>query len=188
MKKVFLLFFLLVFSSSFSQTLDEQFNKLKDDAETFKVYKVIKQTELNTFWTTVSDSVTELKRKVQDAGAEIQQQSNIISQQKDILQSKDEEIASLQYNTSHISVLGIDFVKEAFIAISFSIIGVLIAGLIFVFTRFKNSQVIAKQKVGEWKKLNDEYEGLKKDSLEKQMKLRRELQTYINKLNEIRST
>ncbi|MEM7108850.1 MAG: hypothetical protein AAF519_11540 [Bacteroidota bacterium] len=188
MKKVFLQFFLLIPSISFAQTLNEQFSQLKDDAETFKIYKVIKQSELNTFWSVVSDSVVQLKNQVQDANTKIELHSAKISNQGQVIQEKDVEIASLQHDTTHISVLGIDLFKEAYIAISFSIIGMLIIGLIFLFSRFKNSQIVAKQKVGEWKRLSEEYEELKKDSLEKQMKLRRELQTHINRLNEIRST
>lgn len=187
MKKIFTIVLLLVSLSSFGQTLDEQFTDLRDNSETFKVYKVIKQTELNQFWNVVSDSVKMLKSKIEESKSEISLQNNKISEQSNVIQQKGEEMASLEYDTTHISVLGIDLFKEAYIIFNFSIIGILMIGLILLFIRFRSNQVIAKQKVAEWKKVNTELEEFKKESLEKQMKLRRELQTQLNKLNEIRS-
>ena len=55
-----------VVSTSTAQTLQEQFSTLKEDAETFKVYKVIKQTELNDFWASVTDSVNSSKRLISE--------------------------------------------------------------------------------------------------------------------------
>ena len=45
------------------QGLEEQFKELRDNAETFKVYKVIKQTELNSFWNTVTDSINIIEKQ-----------------------------------------------------------------------------------------------------------------------------
>ena len=183
----FALLSILVFNG-YSQTLDEQFKELRDDSETFKVYKVIKQTELNSFWNTVMDSVGALKNEITKAEETIQNQSSEITNQKNIISTKDQEIEGLEFQTTHITVLGIDLYKEAFIVISFSIMGLLVITIVILFGRFRSSQTVAKQKVIEWKKVTQELEKLKKESLEKQMKLRRELQTQINKLNEIWST
>ena len=60
--------------------------------------------------------------------------------------------------------------------------------LVLLYGRFKTSTVVSRKKIHEFNKLNAEYEEHKKEALEKQMKLRRELQTQINKLEEIRST
>ncbi|MEM9390004.1 MAG: hypothetical protein AAGA02_05995 [Bacteroidota bacterium] len=189
MKKLLSITLITILSvSGFAQTLDDQFNELRDNSETFKIYKVIQQTELNQFWKVVSDSVGVLKESIKQSQTEIDRQGNKIAEQKNVIQSKDDEMASLLYETGHISVLGIDFFKEAYIAVSFSIIGILVVVLLLFFTRFKSSQNIAKQKVADWKKISTELEEFKKESLEKQMKLRRELQTQLNKLNEIRST
>ncbi|MEM6360395.1 MAG: hypothetical protein AAF731_09905 [Bacteroidota bacterium] len=188
MKKLLSIILVAILSvSGFAQTLDDQFNELRDNSETFKVYKVIKQAELNQFWNVVSDSVRVLKQTIEQSQKEINLQGSKIIEQENIIKAKDDEMASLLYDTGHISVLGIDLFKEAYIAISFSTIGVLVIVLILFFTRFKSNQNIVKRKVADWKKISAELEEFKKESLEKQMKLRRELQTQLNKLNEIRS-
>ena len=188
MKKALLLGLLAISFVSQSQTLNDSFNKLKDDSESFKVYKVIKQTELNQFWDVVSDSVSQLKSTIVKAQNEKQMLDTELAQQKSVIEGKDAEIASLIHDTNHITVLGIDFFKEAYIGISFSVVIALIVAMSFFLTKWRNSQTTTKQKVADWKKIHEELEALKKDSLEKQMKLRRELQTQLNKLNEIRST
>ncbi|MEM9859719.1 MAG: hypothetical protein AAF843_20365 [Bacteroidota bacterium] len=188
MKNIVTLIFLLITTLGISQTLDEQFKQLRDESETFKVYKVIKQTELNSFWSVVSDSVDHLKNTISESMSEVTAQNAKINQQEQIITAKDSEIESLTHDTTHISVLGMSLFKDAYIATNFSIIGLLLILLVLLFLRLKNSQLVARQKIAEWKKLNDDHENLKKESLEKQMKLRRELQTQVNKLNEIRST
>lgn len=187
MKKISIIIFFIASISGYAQTLDDQFKELRDNSESFKVYKVIKQTELNQFWKVVSDSVQSLKQEISSNENQIKLQASEIEKQNGIINSKDDEIAGLQHATTHISVLGMDLFKEAYIGITFSIIGILTIALILLYVRFRSNQMIAKQKVADWKKLNVELEELKKESLEKQMKLRRELQTHINKLNEMRS-
>ena len=111
-----------------------------------------------------------------------------MSEKDGTINAKDEEISQLEYEASHISVLGIGMFKEAYLAISFTLVALLVAALVFLYGRSKTSILTARKKMQEFSKLNAEYEDYKKDSLEKQMKLRRELQTQINKLEEIRSS
>ena len=171
-----------------AQSLDDQYRTLRDDAETFKVYKVIKQTELDAFWNVVMDSVKEVRSELLESYVTIERQQSDMSEKDGTINAKDEEIAQLEYEASHISVLGIGMFKEAYLAISFTLVALLVAALVFLYGRSKTSILTARKKMQEFSKLNAEYEDYKKDSLEKQMKLRRELQTQINKLEEIRSS
>ncbi|TRX52654.1 hypothetical protein FNH22_21630 [Fulvivirga sp. M361] len=170
------------------QGLEEQFKELRDNAETFKVYKVIKQTELNSFWNTVTDSINIIENKLAEARHSIEVQQRNITEKEAVITAKNQEIEGLEFAATHISVLGINMFKEAFIIISFTVITLIIIMLVLLYGRFKTSTVVSRKKIHEFNKLNAEYEEHKKEALEKQMKLRRELQTQINKLEEIRST
>ncbi len=189
MKILTLLLFLFGASIGiYAQTLDDQFNELRDNAETYKVYKVIKQSDLNAFWGVVRDSANAVRTELSETYRTIEKQQSEITARDNTIAGKDEEIAELGYDATHISVLGIGMFKEAYLAISFTILALLAAALVFLYGRFKTSIATARKKVQEFTKLNAEYENYKKDALEKQMKLRRELQTQINKLEEIRSS
>ncbi len=188
MRIITVLLFLGISFNADAQSLDDQFRELRDGSETFKVYKVIKQTELNAFWSVVMDSVKEVRSELAEAYLTIEKQRVDMSERDKTITGKDEEISELEYSASHISVLGIGMFKEAYLAISFTLVALLIAALVFLYGRSKTSIATARKKVQEYAKLNADYEEYKKDSLEKQMKLRRELQTQINKLEEIRSS
>ena len=188
MRIITVLLFLGISLNASAQSLDDQFRELRDESETFKVYKVIKQTELDAFWNVVMDSVKEVRSELAGTYLTIEKQRVDMSEKDKTITGKDDEISQLEYEASHISVLGIGMFKEAYLVISFTLVALLIAALVFLYGRSKTSIAIARKKVQEYTKLNADYEEYKKDSLEKQMKLRRELQTQINKLEEIRSS
>ena len=98
-----------------------------------------------------------------------------------------EEVAGLQHDASHIEVLGIDFYKEGYIITNFTIIALLIAALSMLYYKFQHDNKAAKSTISAHQKLEEDFEDYKKKSLEKQMNLRRELQTERNRIDEIRS-
>jgi len=188
--RLYILFsiFLLSALTINAQTLQEQYEELKENSENYKAYKVIKRTELDDFWTVVQDSIKTAEKKIVESKQQIDNQQANISQLNSTITGHQEEINNLKFDTSHIQVLGIDFSKESYIVMNFTIIIVLIIGLSLLYYRFKHDHKIAKSKVVAYQKLDAEFEDYKKNSLEKQMKLRRELQTERNRIDEIRST
>lgn len=186
----------LTFSSLYAQTTDslrqktlnEQFKEMRESSETYRVYKMIKQNELNNFWNAVMDSIKNDKARYAESQLIIAGQEQKLGELNNTINSKDEEITGLQHDTEHIKVLGIDFSKGSYISITFFIILGLIAAIGILFQRFSNSNKVASQKTSDYEKLDKEFENYKKDSLEKQMKLRRDLQTERNKLEEIRNS
>lgn len=185
------IFISLIVVSSFgasAQSLQQQFELLKENSENYKVYKVIKQSELNNFWNTVNDSVNSVKNEIKASNQQIKGQQAEISQLNLKINSNQQEIEGLQHETSHINVVGIDFSKDGYIILNFTIILILIAGLAVLYYKFRHDNKVAKSKVLEFQRLDAEFEDYKKTSLEKQMKLRRELQTERNRIDEIRST
>ena len=184
---IFISVFLFTVFNASAQTLQEQFESLKENSENYKVYKVIKRAELNKFWDVVVDSVQNSKNEIKSQQQQISSQKSEITQLNSTINSQNEEVESLQYETAHIEVMGIDFSKEGYIIMNFTIILILLAGLALLYYKFKHDHKVAKSKVLAYQKLDAEFEDYKKSSLEKQMKLRRELQTERNRIDEIRS-
>ena len=90
------------------------------------------------------------------------------------------------FEQEHINFIGINFGKKVYIIINLVIIFGLLGGLIFALSKMKLSNKIAIQKRKEFTKLDGEFQEYKKSSLDKQMKLRRELQTERNKIEELK--
>ncbi|UII23965.1 hypothetical protein [Fulvivirga ligni] len=185
-KLVFIIFCLVGYSVS-AQTLDDQFANLKENSGTYKTYKVIEQTELRDFWKVVQDSLAVSKQKFAETKTQISTQQKEIAKLNSTIAEKDASIEGKDYLATHIEALGIDIEKESFKIITYTLIVVLVIALAFIIFKYKDNSKTARKKTADYDRLNEEYENYKRNALEKQMKLRRDLQTERNKLEDIRS-
>jgi len=199
MKYSILLLCLLNITVGFSQTVNdavtdkkytvrERFGIIREKSQTFKDYKVIKETVLDSFWRILLDSMAAEKGRLRQSNAKV------LKLQKDLegsiaqLKQKEQSTKDVVFASTHINVAGIDFTKSAFA----SFVGIVILSLIVVL-----GLVIAKLKLmyGSVKERNDtvdsitrEYEDYKHKAMDKQTKLSRELQNERNKLQELRAS
>ncbi|MDX1627105.1 MAG: hypothetical protein R3345_00315 [Fulvivirga sp.] len=185
---VFVMIFITVLpvegQDSNDQELNDQFNELKENSEDYRQYKVIEKTKLNEFWTIVNDSIDKLEGTIQSLQEENAQKSTKIKSLNDQIDENRNEIDDLMTQTTTISVFGLPVDKSTYIFISFFIAGVLVLVIFFLVYQFKDARRTAKVKVRDYENLHREFEDYKRNALEKQMKLRRELQTAQNKLEE----
>jgi hypothetical protein len=166
--------------------LSERYLQMKVKSQTYGEYKVIKETILDAFWRTTTDSVKmgkSLLSDVREANALLQAQ--LQSAQLEIKQ-RDESIEELTHAGTHINVLGLDLHKGVFVSFSLlTILGLLvILGLIS--GRLKMIYHTMKDKMETFNILSEEFENYKRKALEKQMKLSRELQDERNRIHELR--
>ena len=185
--KLFTILFLLVGQLN-AQQLNQQFSDLMDNTETFKDYKVIKIEELNKFWEIVRDTTTLNKAKIDELRTLNESLLSNAENDQQTIESKHQEIEILKSQISNINVFGISVEKTFFKIVVFSTIGALILILAFSFVKLKERMSIANTRIQDYDLLEREYEAFKKEALEKQMKLRRELQTERNRQDEKRST
>lgn len=187
-KYLVLIFFFIASFAAQAQTLDEQYHQMKDGTETFKSYKVIKETMLDAFWNSVLDTLSDVRQNVSEAKRLIDAQEKELAELKSIITEKDQQLQEKEYAGSHITVLGIDWSKDSYIIFNFVLIGILLIAMGVLMFKFKDNNKIAKKKSHDYNRLETEFEEYKRNALEKQMRLRRDLQTAQNKLEEIRST
>ncbi|MTI40438.1 hypothetical protein [Fulvivirga lutimaris] len=178
---------LLTFSQiTFAQNLQDQFTDLRDNSETFKEYKVIKTYELNKFWKGVTDTlktnsttITELQKKIVTHDAEIKKLNDIIAESK-------ANMLDLEFGVEHITIFGLPISKTAYQVVNFAIIVTLLVLIAFLVFKYNERRSTAKEKINAFNNLEEKFADYQKTALEKQMKLRRELQTERNKLEQIR--
>ena len=184
---IVLSFFSLSITASWAQqTLSEQFYQLKEESNNYQEYEVIPRTELDAFWSVVEDSLQKQRNGITQRQATIQNQEARIDTLEQTLQTRDEELAESEYNSSRLNVLGIPVQKNSYVVFSFALYtGLLVFGFIFLF-RYRRSNVVAVEKRKEYELAQEELESYKKKSRDREIKLRRELQTEINRVEELK--
>lgn len=171
-----------------STTLQERFYIMKDKSETFQDYKVIKGYVLDGVWKITTDSINAQKAAIREANASIKKLQDQVATVQATIDQKDATISDLEYDGTHIKVLGIDMLKSAFI----STVGIVILALLvlvgIMLARMRWIQRAMKEKADIANGLSNEFEEYKRKALDKQMKLSRELQDQRNKLQELGNT
>lgn len=186
---IFLVSFLLITFSAFSQieetpsdnSLNSQFSELLDKSETYDDYKVIKRTRLNDFWAIVNDSLNMMNKNISELSATISTQQEEISSINIQLEELKAESEEALFDSTHISFIGIDFEKSTFKITMLVIIGLLGIFIGVGYARFNQNKKEASKKVLSFDALEIEFEEYKKKSFDKQIKLKRELQTERNR-------
>ncbi len=162
-------------------TLPEQFDKIYRTSSSYQEYKVIRKTRYQKLKANVSDSLNTLKK-------ELESKKQLISSQKDSLQNikkintiLETDLKLLISEKNSIHFLGIQFSKSTYNMIVWILIGILIITLLYFIYQFKNSFVITSKAKNDLEDVEQEFAIHKKKSLEKEQKLRRQLQDEINK-------
>lgn len=170
-----------------SKTLNQRFVLMKEKSETFNEYKVIKEYILDGMWKITRDSLSALDGKVMEANDEANRLQQELNTALAAVKHKEESMADVEFASTHISVLGIDFGKNFFIGL----VGAMFLGLLLLLGlatgRLKMMYQSLKDKVDAENLVSSEFETYKRKALEKQMRLSRELQDERNKLAELKS-
>lgn len=168
------------------ESLQAKYDNMLENTETWEQYKMIPRTTLNGFWSEVSDTLRANKAQIVTLKEQvIAEKAATLAASADAAQVQDKLDESLNLNDS-ISFLGISFSKVGYHLLVWSIIVILAAlGAISYFMFMRSNRVTVRVK-NEYDTLNDEFEEQKNKARESQAKLKRELQTALNALNERR--
>ncbi|WNB16980.1 hypothetical protein [Marivirga arenosa] len=165
-------------------TLSDQYQNMIESSETFEKYKVIPITKVNAFGDILSDSINSLNQKVtssQNAKSKAERERDEAKSQMNDLNNKLEEA---QNAVDEMPFFGMSMTKVTYNVIMWSIVIILLAGLVIVYIMFLNSFRLTRQAKKDKELVDQEIEDLRKRSHDKQVKIKRELQTALNKLEE----
>jgi hypothetical protein len=185
-----LLLLLLVSSTVFAQSTESlsfRYGQMKEKSQTFKDYKVIKETTLDGFWGLVADSMNRKEQTLAAVSGELETMKNQLVQLQIEIKEQEAAMSEIIFDSEHITVLGISFHKAFFVSLFFILSGSLIGLLVLSFTRAQLLFKSVKEKSESILVLNSEFEEYKHRAVEKQMKLSRELQNERNRLTELRA-
>lgn len=166
-------------------TLESQYEMMIDNSETFQQYKVIPITKMNTFKQSLLDSLNRYNatiENVRDEKGAVEENNDSLQQQ---LAEVNIELTETQKLVDGIEVFGTTMTKTAYNITMWSVVVGLLALLVFLYLAFLNANRVAKQAKNDKLRVDDELEELRKTAHEKQVKVKRELQTALNKIDEM---
>ena len=92
-----------------NQTLRERYLVMKNKSQNYQEYKVIKEHILDGMWLIIQDSLAQKQASIRQARGEINNLNKELDENKAALKAKEESMQDVQYASTHITVLGIDF-------------------------------------------------------------------------------
>ncbi|WP_310994124.1 hypothetical protein [Aequorivita marina] len=162
-------------------TLKDQMEKAFDKSNSYQEYKVIKKTQLATLKRNILDSVGNLEQRINTQEKELGLQNNEIDSLRQNLKQTQENLVTSQEKENGIEVLGIQTSKSTYNTVMWSIILFLVLMTAFLFYRFLNSHKVTNSAQLKMAEMEIEMEDYRRNSLEREQKLRRKLQDEINK-------
>ncbi len=167
-------------------TIEKQFVEIFEGSNNYKGergqrYEVVKVDKLNRLKKSISDSISTLKNSNASKDVTIGQQESEIATLKSTLKTTQNELAASQEKQDGIELFGILMSKSTYNTLMWSIIGILLIGLIIFIFRFKNSNTVTKESKEKLAETEAEFEDYRQKKLEELQQTRRKLQDEINK-------
>ena len=184
------IFFISVFSfaqenNTQKNTLNGQFNEIYKTSNSYQTYKVISKNKFLELNQNVLDSLKELKNSIVEKNKQLSEKVNTIKTTQENLTLTQIALHKAKEKENSISLFGLQLNKLTYNLILWSIIlGLLLALLYYIF-RFNRSNILTKKAQSSLLDVEHEFDKHRKKFLEREQKLRRQLQDEINKQRNI---
>ncbi|AXP79119.1 hypothetical protein CJ739_13 [Mariniflexile rhizosphaerae] len=174
-----------------SGTLDNQFDYVITKSngwrdERGQSYKVIKAFWLTDLKAHVLDSLQAIRKDLVATGITVKAQAQEIEDLKTSLSNTQSTLDKTKSEKNSMSLFGVQMSKGGYSGLMWSIIAILLALLIFFIYKFKNSHAVTKEAKRALSDVEEEFEEHRKTAVEREQKVRRQLQDEINKQKTIK--
>lgn len=163
------------------KTIEGQFDKIFKVSATFQNYKIVGKDEFLSLKKNVLDSVKKFRKAFLNIENLLKNERENIAYLNETLTQKTLELDNALFKENSISLFGATLNKFTYSFILWTIIIGFGAGIVFFVFKFLKSNVIAKQAQDSLLIVEEEFEIHRKNSIEREQKLRRQLQDEINK-------
>ena len=164
-----------------ANTIDTQFNTIYRKSTSYQEYKVIGKIAYKDLQKNVLDSIKKLNTELKSKNTQISTQNATIKKFDTDNKELTAKLTDAIDNENSITLFGISLTKGLFKIILFTIIIALLIFLGFFVYKFKNSNVLTVAAKDNLEDVENEYTIFRKKSIEREQKLRRQLQDEIIK-------
>lgn len=183
-----------------ANSLQQQFNSLKNRSSSYQEnqqqYKVVRLNNLESFWKSVQDTVRAREKQLQQARKGVDQE---LVQARESLKNQNAELESLKeenalkeqqvqksaHDIATISVLGVDMPKQTYVILNFALLIILVILVGVMMFLYKNSKQVTDEKKKAFSEIDQEFNEFKQKARERELKVKRELQTEMNRVEEL---
>jgi len=144
-------------------------------------YEVIKRTTLMSLKAHTLDSLNALQEKLDNTNNRVSTQQKEIDALKTNLAETEATLGSTKKEKDSMSILGMQMSKTGYNLLMWSTIAGLLAFLLIFIFRFKNSNAVTKAAKSNLADLENEFKEHRRIALEREQKVKRQLQDEINK-------
>ncbi|MBX2967173.1 MAG: hypothetical protein KF845_13595 [Cyclobacteriaceae bacterium] len=167
--------------------LQQQYQSIREQSEYIEPYRMVRAYQVENFWKAVQDTLREKDEALGVAQKKISSVEGEVVSLKNTIKEKDSSVEEMAFAGSHIAVMGWDIPKSTFIWIVVSVTIGLIALLAILFFAFRTAWQRARESRQLYDEVSNEFDTYKRNTVEKEVKLYRELQDYRNRLTELKS-
>lgn len=169
-----------------SSTINDQFEYVLKKSGNFRgtngqMYEAVKLSMLLTLKAHTVDSLKTVHKELSDTQAIVQNQTAEISNLKERLLTTQNDLDKTNAEKNSMALFGLQMSKTGYNVLMWSIIAGLMALLIFFIYKFRSSNTITRKAKLALSEIEDEFEEHRKTALEREQKVRRQLQDEINK-------
>ncbi|MFV0564551.1 MAG: tRNA (guanine-N1)-methyltransferase [Flavobacteriaceae bacterium] len=164
-----------------SGTISNQFEYIIQRSNNYQDFKVVKKTWLSTLKAHTLDSLSAVHKLLTDTEAIVNNQNNEITDLKLKLSNTEQTLANTNQEKDSMSLFGLQLSKTNYNILMWCLIGILLVLLLFFIYKFKSSNTITQEAKKALTATEEEFEEHRRVALEREQKVRRQLQDEINK-------
>lgn len=164
-----------------SGTIESQFEYLNSISNNYEDYKVIKRVNLAKIKENVMDSLQVFKDQVNTLKTQLNEQEATVDQLNEELQSSQNELQQTQDRRDSFSFMGIYLHKSTYNAFMWGLVIILAIFLLFYIYRFKSNYAVTAELKQSLMETREEFEQHRRNTLERERKLNRQLVDEMNK-------
>lgn len=169
-----------------NSTINNQFEYVLKKSGNFKgvngqMYEAVKRSMITTLQAHTNDTLRTIRKDLADTQAIVTSQSKEINDLKTNLTNTQTNLDKTTNEKNNMALFGLQMSKSSYNMLMWSIIGVLLALLILFIYRFKNSHIVTKEAKIALEEIEEEFDEHRKTALEREQKVRRQLQDELNK-------
>ena len=162
-------------------TLEGQFQTLIDRAGSWQNLKMLDRGKLAVFQRSMVDSLNNVKSKLSAERQRVMTNEQNIKELNDKITELQTALDQTRDQRESVNFFGIFLSKGAYNSLMWGIVLILGGLLAFYIYQYSNGNVITKKSINDLAALEEEYENYKKTAIEREQKVRRQLQDEINK-------
>lgn len=162
-------------------TIESQFDYINTVSTNYQEYKVVRRTHLSKLQSNITDSLNSYRNQIVEIQNRLNEQNNQIEQLNASMSqaNKEKEDAIAQRDSFYF--LGTYIHKNVYNNLVWGIIIILVLVLVISYFRFKKSHVVRAETEKRLQEIQEEFEQHRRNTLERERKLNRQLVDALNK-------